>query len=158
LHEVGDKLEPQLGRPFAAQSFAYLYVRQSSLRQVFKNRESKKRQYALRQHAMCFRQPDQIVVINGSVANRQNESDRLGRSCDGNRIRAVVFLDPAIGLCRHLARISKEWLEDVHAFSIANTQESGFSHILIGPVVGAMFGGFASIIARFQHKRQPSAA
>jgi hypothetical protein len=47
---------------------------------------------------------------------------------------------------------------DVHAFSIANTLDSGFSHLLIGPVVGALFGGVAGIVARVQHKRQPSAA
>lgn len=47
---------------------------------------------------------------------------------------------------------------DVHAFSIANTLDSGFSHLLIGPIVGALFGGIAGILARFQHKRQPSAA
>ncbi len=48
--------------------------------------------------------------------------------------------------------------EDVHAFSIANTLDSGFSHLLIGPIVGVLFGGVAGIIARFQHKPQPSAA
>ncbi len=47
---------------------------------------------------------------------------------------------------------------DVHAFSIANTLDSGFSHLLIGPIVGVLFGGVAGIIARFQHKPQPSAA
>lgn len=47
---------------------------------------------------------------------------------------------------------------DVHAFSIANTLDSGFSHLLIGPIVGAIFGGIASLIARFQRRRQPSAA
>jgi DNA invertase Pin-like site-specific DNA recombinase len=33
---------------------AYLYVRQSTLRQVFENTESTKRQYALRQHAVAL--------------------------------------------------------------------------------------------------------
>lgn len=47
---------------------------------------------------------------------------------------------------------------DVHAFSIANTLDSGFSHLLIGPFVGALFGGVAGIIARLQHEPQPSAA
>ena len=32
---------------------AYLYVRQSTLRQVFENTESTKRQYGLRQHAVA---------------------------------------------------------------------------------------------------------
>ena len=34
---------------------AYLYVRQSTLRQVFENTESTKRQYALRQRAVAPR-------------------------------------------------------------------------------------------------------
>ncbi len=47
--------------------------------------------------------------------------------------------------------------KDVHAFSIANTLDSGFSHLLIGPIIGALFGGVAGMVERFQHK-QPSAA
>ena len=41
---------------------------------------------------------------------------------------------------------------DVRAFSIANTLESAFSHLLIGPMVGALFGGVVGIIARLQHR------
>ena len=37
---------------------AYLYVRQSTLRQVFENTESTQRQYALRQHAAAVVSPD----------------------------------------------------------------------------------------------------
>lgn len=44
---------------------AYLYVRQSSMRQVFENTESTQRQYALRQRAVALGWPhDQIVVID----------------------------------------------------------------------------------------------
>ena len=44
---------------------AYLYVRQSTIRQVFENTESTKRQYALRQHAVALGWPvEQIVVID----------------------------------------------------------------------------------------------
>ena len=43
---------------------AYLYVRQSTLRQVFENTESTKRQYALRQRAIALGwQVEQVVVI-----------------------------------------------------------------------------------------------
>ena len=43
---------------------AYLYVRQSTLRQVIENNESTQRQYALRQKAVTLGwQPDQVVVI-----------------------------------------------------------------------------------------------
>ena len=44
---------------------AYLYVRQSTLRQVFENTESTKRQYDLRQRAIALGwQVDQVVVID----------------------------------------------------------------------------------------------
>ena len=44
---------------------AYLYIRQSTLRQVFENTESTHRQYALRQRAIALGWPeDQIVVID----------------------------------------------------------------------------------------------
>lgn len=44
---------------------AFLYVRQSTLRQVMHNTESTQRQYALRQRAIALGWPvDQIVVID----------------------------------------------------------------------------------------------
>jgi len=47
---------------------AYLYVRQSTLRQVVENSESTKRQYALRQRAIALGwHPDRIVVIDSDL-------------------------------------------------------------------------------------------
>jgi DNA invertase Pin-like site-specific DNA recombinase len=44
---------------------AYLYIRQSTLRQVFENTESTKRQYALRQRAVALGWPaERIEVID----------------------------------------------------------------------------------------------
>jgi DNA invertase Pin-like site-specific DNA recombinase len=44
---------------------AYLYIRQSTPRQVLENRESTQRQYALRQRAMALGWPeDHIIVID----------------------------------------------------------------------------------------------
>ena len=44
---------------------AYLYVRQSTLRQVFENTESTKRQYGFRQHAVALGWPvERIIVID----------------------------------------------------------------------------------------------
>ena len=40
---------------------AFLYVRQSSLRQVFENTESTKRQYALRERAVALGWPAELV-------------------------------------------------------------------------------------------------
>ena len=47
---------------------AYLYVRQSTIRQVFENTESTKRQYALRQHAVALGWPiENIIVIDSDL-------------------------------------------------------------------------------------------
>ena len=42
---------------------AYLYVRQSTLRQVFENTESTTRQYALRERAIALGWPPEHIVI-----------------------------------------------------------------------------------------------
>jgi DNA invertase Pin-like site-specific DNA recombinase len=48
---------------------AYLYVRQSTLRQVLENSESTKRQYALRQRAIALGwHAERIVVIDNDLA------------------------------------------------------------------------------------------
>ncbi len=47
---------------------AYLYVRQSTIRQVFENTESTQRQYALRQHAVALGWPlERIIVIDSDL-------------------------------------------------------------------------------------------
>ncbi|MBV8843259.1 MAG: recombinase family protein [Bryobacterales bacterium] len=47
---------------------AYLYVRQSTLRQVLENTESTKRQYGLRQHAVALGWPvERIIVIDSDL-------------------------------------------------------------------------------------------
>ena len=49
---------------------AYLYIRQSTLRQVFENTESTKRQYGLRQKAIALGWPaDRIVVIDSDLGH-----------------------------------------------------------------------------------------
>ena len=51
---------------------AYLYVRQSTVRQVFENTESTQRQYGLRQRAVALGWPnDRVIVIDTD----------LGQSC-----------------------------------------------------------------------------
>ena len=40
---------------------AYLYVRQSTVRQVFENTESTKRQYALRERALALGWPEESI-------------------------------------------------------------------------------------------------
>ena len=46
----------------------YLYVRQSTMRQVVENTESTERQYALRQRAVALGWPiDSVVVIDSDL-------------------------------------------------------------------------------------------
>ena len=47
---------------------AYLYVRQSTLRQVFENTESTRRQYALRERAVALGWPvERVIVIDADL-------------------------------------------------------------------------------------------
>ena len=100
---------------------AYLYVRQSSLRQVLENTESTKRQYALRERAVALGWPiEQVIVIDhdlgqsgASAADREGfqqlvtevslgragivlglEVSRLARNCcDWHRLLEILRLD-----------------------------------------------------------------
>jgi len=58
---------------------AYLYVRQSTLRQVLENTESTKRQYALRQQAVRLGWPsERIIVIDCDLGRSGAAADRDG--------------------------------------------------------------------------------
>jgi DNA invertase Pin-like site-specific DNA recombinase len=59
---------------------AYLYIRQSTIRQVFENTESTKRQYALRERAVALGWPlDRIVVIDSDLGpSGASAADREG--------------------------------------------------------------------------------
>lgn len=58
---------------------AYLYIRQSTLRQVFENTESTKRQYGLRQKAVALGWPlERVIVIDNDLGSSGAESDRAG--------------------------------------------------------------------------------
>jgi DNA invertase Pin-like site-specific DNA recombinase len=90
---------------------AYLYVRQSTLRQVLENTESTKRQYALRQRAIALGWPaDQIVVIDCDLGQSgASAADRAGFQ----QLVAEVGLGHAgivLGLeVSRLARSSTDW-------------------------------------------------
>jgi DNA invertase Pin-like site-specific DNA recombinase len=90
---------------------AYLYVRQSSLRQVFENTESTKRQYALRQRALALGWPqDQIVVIDsdqgrsGASATEREGFQQLVAEVGLGRAGLVMGLEVS-----RLARNSTDW-------------------------------------------------
>ena len=59
---------------------AYCYVRQSTLKQVFENTESTKRQYALRERAMALGWPVvQIVTVDSDLGETATSvADRHG--------------------------------------------------------------------------------
>src|SRR5256885_8596170 len=90
---------------------AYLYVRQSTLRQVFENTESTKRQYGLRQHAVALGWPvEQVIVIDSDLGQSgASAADREGFQ----RLVAEVSLGKAgivLGLeVSRLARNSADW-------------------------------------------------
>ena len=90
---------------------AYLYVRQSTLRQVFENTESTKRQYALRQRAIALGwHEDRIIVIDSDLGQSgASSADREGFQ----RLVAEVGVGRAgivLGLeVSRLARNSMDW-------------------------------------------------
>jgi len=90
---------------------AYLYVRQSTLRQVFENTESTERQYALRQRAVALGWPQEKVVV---IDSDQGQSGASMEGRDGfQRLVADVGMGRAgivMGLeVSRLARNSSDW-------------------------------------------------
>src|SRR6202007_2291138 len=90
---------------------AYLYVRQSTLRQVFENTESTQRQYALRQRAAALGwPPDRIIVIDtdlgqsGASAADREGFQRLVSDVSLGRAGIVLGLEVS-----RLARNSTDW-------------------------------------------------
>jgi DNA invertase Pin-like site-specific DNA recombinase len=102
---------------------AYLYVRQSSLRQVFENAESTKRQYGLRQHAIALGwQPDQIVVIDSDLGlSGASAADREGFQRQVTEVslgRAGIVLGLEVS---RLARNSMDWHRLLEICALSDT-------------------------------------
>jgi DNA invertase Pin-like site-specific DNA recombinase len=90
---------------------AYLYVRQSTVRQVFENTESTQRQYALRQRAVVLGWPeDRVVVIDTDLGiSGASAVDRQGFQklvADVGMGRAGIVLGLEVS---RLARNSADW-------------------------------------------------
>lgn len=90
---------------------AYLYIRQSTLRQVFENTESTKRQYALRQSAVALGWPiERIIVIDndlgqsGAPAVDREGFQKLVAEVGMGRAGIVLGLEVS-----RLARNSTDW-------------------------------------------------
>ena len=89
---------------------AYLYVRQSTLRQVFENTESTKRQYGLRQRAVALGWTEErVIVIDTDLGQSGASTDREGFQ----RLVSEVGMGHAgivLGLeVSRLARNSMDW-------------------------------------------------
>ena len=102
---------------------AYCYVRQSTLKQVFENTESTKRQYALREHAIALGWPMvQIVTIDtdlgetaASVADRQG-FQKLMTEVSMGRVGLVMGLEVS-----RLARNNADWARLLEICAITDT-------------------------------------
>jgi len=106
MREASQKVRAQhLGRD------AYLYVRQSTMRQVVENTESSERQYALRRRTVALGWPDeQIVVVDcdqgqsaAAVADREGFQKLVGE-VGMARVGIVMGLEVS-----RLARTSSDW-------------------------------------------------
>jgi DNA invertase Pin-like site-specific DNA recombinase len=102
---------PQKVRSTHLKRKAYLYIRQSTPRQVLENRESTQRQYALRQRAVALGWPeDQIVVIDhdlghsGASAADHKGFQQLVTEVSLGRAGIVLGLEVS-----RLARNSTDW-------------------------------------------------
>jgi DNA invertase Pin-like site-specific DNA recombinase len=110
-------------KPTHLKRTAYLYIRQSTLRQVFENVESTKRQYALRQHAIALGwQQGQIVVIDtdlgqsGASAADREGFQRLVTEVSLGRAGIVLGLEVS-----RLARNCMDWHRLLEICALADT-------------------------------------
>jgi DNA invertase Pin-like site-specific DNA recombinase len=102
---------------------AYCYVRQSTLKQVFENTESTKRQYALRERAMALGWPVvQIVTVDAdlgetaaSVSDRQG-FQKLMTEVSLGRVGLVMGLEVS-----RLARNNADWARLLEICGITDT-------------------------------------
>src|SRR6185437_748057 len=102
---------------------AYLYVRQSTLRQVFENTESTQRQYALRDRAAALGWPlERIVVIDsdlgqsGASAADREGFQRLVTEVSLGRVGIVLGLEVS-----RLARNSSDWHRLLELCALSDT-------------------------------------
>jgi DNA invertase Pin-like site-specific DNA recombinase len=90
---------------------AYLYVRQSTIQQVFENTESTQRQYALRQRAVALGWPQERIVVidtdlglSGASAADREGFQKLVTEVGMGRAGIVLGLEVS-----RLARNSADW-------------------------------------------------
>jgi DNA invertase Pin-like site-specific DNA recombinase len=102
---------------------AFLYVRQSSLRQVFENTESTKRQYALRDRAAALGWPiERIHVIDSDLGRSGAQAD--GRDGFQHLITEVAMGRAGIVLgleVSRLARNNADWHRLIELAALSHT-------------------------------------
>jgi DNA invertase Pin-like site-specific DNA recombinase len=102
---------------------AYLYVRQSTLRQVFENTESTRRQYALRERALALGwATEQVVTIDedlgqsGASAEKREGFQRLVADVGMGKVGIVLGLEVS-----RLARCSSDWRRLLEISALTDT-------------------------------------
>ncbi len=102
---------------------AYLYVRQSTIQQVFENTESTQRQYALRQRAVALGWPQERVVVidtdlghSGASAADREGSQQLVTEVGMGRAGIVLGLEVS-----RLARNSADWHRLLEICALSDT-------------------------------------
>ena len=115
--------EPLKIQPHHLERSAYLYIRQSSMRQVLENVESAKRQYALRGRAIALGWRDeQIIVIDsdqgesGASAAWREGFQRLVSDVGMGRAGIVMGLEVS-----RLARNNADWQRLLEICALADT-------------------------------------
>lgn len=97
-------------RPEHLRRDAYLYIRQSTLRQVIENTESTQRQYALRDRAVALGWPrERVIVIDADLGQSGADADREGFQrlvADVGMCRAGIVMGLEVS---RLARNSSDW-------------------------------------------------
>jgi DNA invertase Pin-like site-specific DNA recombinase len=110
-------------QPHHLERGAYLYIRQSSMRQVLENVESAKRQYALRGRAIALGWRDEQIIV---IDNDQGESGASAAWREGfQRLVSDVGMGRAgivMGLeVSRLARNNADWQRLLEICAIADT-------------------------------------
>ena len=101
---------------------AYLYVRQSTLRQVIENTESTERQYALRDRACALGWPrERVTVIDSDLGQSGADADRAGfqklvAEVSMGRVGIVLGLEVS-----RLARNCADWHRLLELCALADT-------------------------------------
>ncbi len=110
-------------KPTHLSRLAYLYIRQSSLRQVFENRESTARQYDFKRRALSLGwSSEQIVVIDedlglsGASASERDGFQRLVADVGLGRVGVAMGLEVS-----RLARSSSDWHRLIEISALSNT-------------------------------------